>query len=70
MTRTLRSSAGAGLAEVAYACGYADQAHLNRDFRDLAGTTPTAYVARLLPDGAGVAANDLPNVQDSLARAA
>ena len=66
VTRTLRSGAGAGLADVAYAY----QAHLNRDFRELAGTTPTACVARLLPDEAGVAGSDLPNVQDALVRAA
>ncbi|MBT2405073.1 MULTISPECIES: helix-turn-helix transcriptional regulator [unclassified Streptomyces] len=32
-------------AEVAYAAGYADQAHLAREVRALAGTTPRAYAA-------------------------
>jgi AraC-like DNA-binding protein len=54
------------LAEVAYECGYYDQPHLNRDFRDLAGTTPGEYVARRLPEGGGVSVN---SVQDG-ARAA
>jgi AraC-like DNA-binding protein len=31
---------GRALADVAYDCGYADQSHLNRDFRALAGGTP------------------------------
>ncbi len=39
------------LSEVAYAAGYADQSHLNREFRELAGTTPSDFVRRLIPDG-------------------
>ena len=31
---------GHALADAAYECGYADQPHLNRDFRALAGATP------------------------------
>jgi AraC-like DNA-binding protein len=38
-------------AQVAFDVGYADQSHLNRDFRQLAGTTPTDFVARLIPGG-------------------
>lgn len=40
----------AGLAEVAATAGFADQSHLNREFRDLAGCTPTAWIAEELPD--------------------
>jgi AraC-like DNA-binding protein len=51
-------------ADVAYECGYADQSHLNRDFRDLAGTTPGDFLTRLLPGYGGVMADGVPFVQD------
>jgi AraC-like DNA-binding protein len=47
----LRSPQPAGIAEVAFACGYFDQAHLNREFRELAGTTPAAFVGAALDSG-------------------
>jgi AraC-like DNA-binding protein len=53
---TLLQAGRHGLAEIAYACGYADQAHLSREVRALAATTPTELVSRLLPDGLGVEA--------------
>jgi AraC-like DNA-binding protein len=59
----LARDAGPRFAEIAYECGYYDQAHLNRDFREFAGTTPGDYVGRLLPDGGGVAA-EVTFVQD------
>jgi AraC-like DNA-binding protein len=34
---------GTALAEVAAACGYADQSHLNRDWVHFAGTSPTRW---------------------------
>lgn len=45
---------GSGLADVAVRCGYYDQAHMTRDWHELAGCTPTTWLA-----------DDLPSVQDS-----
>ncbi len=47
---------GSRLGEIALDCGFYDQPHLNRDFRELAGTTPGEFVASRLPDGFGVSA--------------
>jgi AraC-like DNA-binding protein len=38
-----RVRAGEPLADIAYEGGYADQSHLNRDFRELVGCTPTQF---------------------------
>ncbi len=54
VSRALMGTPEPRLAEVAFDCGYYDQAHLNRDFREFAGTTPGAYVAARLPEGGGV----------------
>ncbi len=41
--------------EIAHHCGYYDQAHLIREFREFAGTTPGDYAGHIRPDGGGVA---------------
>jgi AraC-like DNA-binding protein len=42
--------------DVAFDCGYTDQAHLTRDVRDLTGQTPVELAARLIPESGGMAA--------------
>ncbi|KAF0846105.1 AraC family transcriptional regulator [Nocardia caishijiensis] len=37
------------IAQIAATCGYYDQAHLNRDFAELAGVAPTAWLAEEIP---------------------
>ncbi len=59
---------GSDWARIAQACGYYDQPHLNREFRDLAGATPGELRARLLPDDdGGVRPELVPFVQDASA---
>ncbi|MGH3375063.1 MAG: helix-turn-helix domain-containing protein [Actinoallomurus sp.] len=53
---------------VAAEYGYYDQAHLNRDFREFTGTSPTGYLTRLVPGGGvrGDAVGDeVKSVQDA-----
>jgi AraC-like DNA-binding protein len=38
-------------AELACRAGYYDQAHLNRDFRELAGSTPSDFLRSRIPEG-------------------
>jgi AraC-like DNA-binding protein len=44
----------ARLTDVAFECGYYDQAHLNRDFREFAGTSPAAFARQLTPNGGAI----------------
>jgi AraC-like DNA-binding protein len=53
--RLLRRSCAPGFAALAFECGYYDQAHMNRDFREFTGTSPGEFARRLQPD-AGVLA--------------
>lgn len=45
-------------ADFAVDCGYYDQAHLAREFRALAGATPTEIFRRKAPDGLGLLSED------------
>lgn len=43
--RLLRLPTGPSLASIAHACGYADQAHMTREWSEFAGSSPTAWIA-------------------------
>jgi AraC-like DNA-binding protein len=49
----LRRNRVASLADLACVCGYADQAHLTRELDEFAGSPPTAFLRRKLPDEGG-----------------
>ena len=51
----MRRDRVASLAELAGDCGYADQAHLTRDFCEFAGSPPAAFLRRKLPNEGGFA---------------
>jgi AraC-like DNA-binding protein len=67
----LRQEGAVRWADIAHECGYYDQPHFNRDFRQFAGITPSEFLAGLLPAGAGVAAEpEITSVQDAQRAAA
>jgi AraC-like DNA-binding protein len=49
-TGLLRRQPGIRLADLSTAVGYADQAHLTREFRAIAGCTPRQWMTEELPD--------------------
>jgi AraC-like DNA-binding protein len=47
----LQGGTGLSFVELAQECGYFDQPHLIRDFREFAATTPREFARRVMPDG-------------------
>lgn len=62
-TAMLRDGPQPSLARVASDCGYHDQAHMSRDFRALAMTTPAALAAAR-PGFYGISEEEVNSVQD------
>ncbi len=58
-TERMRGPESGSWADIAYRCGYFDQAHLIRDFHEFAGATPSAFAARMLPDNGGIRGDGL-----------
>lgn len=56
VVRAMREAPRADVAALALDAGYYDQAHLHRDTREFAGTTPGGLRSSLLPDRGGFAA--------------
>jgi AraC-like DNA-binding protein len=55
-----RGPAGLVLADLAAECGYYDQAHLDRDFRGLAGSSPSQWLAEEFRNVQAVFADGVP----------
>ena len=52
--KMLQSSNVQTLSDVVYEAGYYDQPHMNRDFRQFTGGSPSDFLRKRLPDGAGL----------------
>ena len=56
--RLLQESEERNWMDIAFDAGYYDQSHLIRDFLEFTGSTPTEYIARLLPGGGGMVGDE------------
>lgn len=63
--KLLRTPGRGSLASIALECGYYDQAHLTRDFRELAGSPPTVHLTRSRADVAAAEMGAAAEVADT-----